>query len=297
MIQIYPSRNWKPILSVVTLPHSSSLINCWFNNCSKYFFVIMFSSFVWDSILLYIHYMYISFYCLITGIRQGRYTLQERTSTIMEVRKLNKEKNLTNDDQEHRSDLANDSQGHKTDMAVSCGTELLPCKDHHQRSLSDHSGSESGRSGSSYPCTSSSKSLNIHRHSSTESRSSEFPLENFQNGSLDPSRSSLGSWFGSSSSQTDTHHSIQHSSSAGVSQNSTDPSFPVITGNLSEQSVLLFIESLMTGYNEMKPFTKDMSDVEIHALLQDGFVSINSAINIQSRLSYVTLQRTSRTDS
>lgn len=33
------------------------------------------------------------------------------------------------------------------------------------------------------------------------------------------------------------------------------------------------MEKLMEGYNELKPFTKSLSDDEIHALLNDGFVS------------------------
>ncbi|XP_056002632.1 vitamin D3 receptor-like isoform X2 [Ostrea edulis] len=205
------------------------------------------------------------------GIRQGRYTLQERTSTIMEVRKLKEEEDLTENSKEHQSC-----------NSVKCEAELPPLKNYYWPLLSEPSRSDSGLSGSHYPCTSSSSSnsLLIHQqHSFTEFSQS-------QTGSLDPDNPSLSSSFVSSlesSSETHSHHSIPHSSSAGACQNTpaaVERTFPVITGNVSEESVLLYIESLMMGYTEMKPFTKDMSDEEIHALLQDGFTKYNQKIEL-----------------
>lgn len=82
-----------------------------------------------------------------------------------------------------------------------------------------------------------------------------------------------------SSSSTST--SEKHSQNSTVSQ----PLFPLTTENITQDleeqsSMLSTIEKLMDGYKELKPFTKNLSDEEIQALLSDGFVSTQSCISI-----------------
>lgn len=78
-----------------------------------------------------------------------------------------------------------------------------------------------------------------------------------------------------SSSSTST--SEKHSQNSTVSQ----PIFPLTTENIAQDSEEhSTIEKLMEGYKELKPFTKNLSDEEIQALLSDGFVSTQSCISI-----------------
>ncbi|XP_062585820.1 nuclear receptor ROR-beta-like [Saccostrea cucullata] len=211
------------------------------------------------------------------GIRQGRYTLQERTNAIIEMRRLKEEEDT--------------SKGHYSNCSIKCETDLSPLDDHTRTSLYVQSTSESlssspGSSGS-HDNSSSSRSLSVKGHvkgyrlPSTENPSPD----SSQNGSSNPTMIKTQASLPNISVHSEDSGSTSHSM-AMLSQNSSVniPLLPVMAGDilegLEEQTIQAFTDSLMRGYNEMKPFTKDMADEQIHALLQDGYMKYNQKIQL-----------------
>lgn len=221
----------------------------------------------------------------VSGIRQGRYTLQERTNAIIEMKKRQIDRCSTESREDNfNSSLENAKQSSPFDNPCRSSTNLQ----------SD--------SVSSFSCQNSSSSTSSISPPSSSSSSSSFPLESFSIKSNKPDpqilknikleNSNIPSRLGSSTDEDQQQNSCHDSSSPTStteqhSQNSTvnHPLFPVTTENIAQDSeeqisTLSTVEKLMGGYKELKPFTKNLSDEEIQALLSDGFVSIQSCITI-----------------
>lgn len=231
----------------------------------------------------------------VSGIRQGRYTLQERTNAIIEMKKRQTERCST----ESREDNCN----HYLENAM----QSSPF-DHPSLSPSDMQSD----SVSSFSCSQNSSltsASSISPPSSTSSISSSLGSSVIKSNKPDPQilknikseYSKIPSELGSSTIEIQQHISCYDSSSSTStsekhSQNSTvsQPLFPLTTENITQDSeeqssMLSTIEKLMDGYKELKPFTKNLSDEEIQALLCDGFVSTQSCISISVGKSLLNL--------
>lgn len=224
----------------------------------------------------------------VSGIRQGRYTLQERTNAIIEMKKRQTERCST----ESREDNSN----HYLENAM----QSSPF-DHPSLSSSDMQSD----SVSSFSCSQNSSLTSTSSISPPSSTSSPSSISS----SLKPDPqilknikseySKIPSELGSSTIEIQQHISCYDSSSSTStsekhSQNSTvsQPLFPLKTENIAQDSeeqssMLSTIEKLMDGYKELKPFTKNLSDKEIQALLSDGFVSTQSCISISVGKSFL----------
>lgn len=221
----------------------------------------------------------------VPGIRQGRYTLQERTNAIIEMKKRQTERCST----ESREDncyhyLENEMQSSPFDHPS------LSSSDMQSASVSSFSCSQNSS------LTSTSSISPPSSTSSPSSISSSLGPSVIKSNKPDPQilknikseYSKIPSVLGSSTNEIQQHISCYDSSSSTStsekhSQNSTvsQPLFPLTTENIAQDSEEhSTIEKLMEGYKELKPFTKNLSDEEIQALLCDGFVSTQSCISI-----------------
>lgn len=222
----------------------------------------------------------------VSGIRQGRYTLQERTNAIIEMKKRQTDRcSSESRESNFNSSLENGKQSPPFDNPSRSSTNLqsdsvssFSCCQNSSSSTSASSISPSSSSSSSFPL----ESLSIKSNKPDPLISRNINLEN----SKIPSR--LGSSKDEVQQQNSCHDSLSPTSTSEQhSQNSTvnQPLFPLITENITQDSeeqtsILSTIEKLMGGYMELKPFTKNLSDEEIQALLGDGFVSRQSCITI-----------------
>lgn len=224
----------------------------------------------------------------VSGIRQGRYTLQERTNAIIEMKKRQTERCSTESREDNCNHyLENEMQSSPFDYPSLSSSDMQ----------SDSASSFSCSQNSSLTSTSS-----IFPPSSTSSPSSissSLGSSVIKSNKPDPQilknikseYSKIPSELGSSTNEIQQHISCNNSSSSTStsekhSQNSTviQPLFPFTTENIAQDleeqsSMLSTIEKLMDGYKELKPFTKNLSDEEIQALLNDGFVSTQSCMH------------------
>lgn len=225
----------------------------------------------------------------VSGIRQGRYTLQERTNAIIEMKKRQTERCST----ESREDNCNHYLENAMQSSPFDHPSLSP-SDMQSDSVSSFSFSQNSS------LTSASSISPPSSTSSTSSISSSLGSSVIKSNKPDPQilknikseYSKVPSELGSSTIEIQQHISCYNSSSSTStsekhSQNSTvsQPLFPLTTENITQDSeeqssMLSTIEKLMDGYKELKPFTKNLSDEEIQALLCDGFVSTQSCISI-----------------
>ncbi|XP_061180642.1 nuclear receptor ROR-beta-like [Saccostrea echinata] len=203
------------------------------------------------------------------GIRQGRYTLQERTNAIIEMRKLKKEEETQSNQK---------SKGQYSNYSIKC-----------ERDTTSESLSSSPSSSGSHDSSSRSISVKGHVKGHTLPSTENYSPDSSQNDSFNPkiiiNESQASNPKIKAESSGEDSASTSHSTALPFQNSSINiPSLPVMVGNMSvgieEQTIRTFTESLMRGYNEMKPFTKDMSDEEIHALLQDGYVKYNQKIQL-----------------
>lgn len=220
----------------------------------------------------------------VSGIRQGRYTLQERTNAIIEMKKRQTDRCSTESRESNfNSSLENGKQSPPFDNPSRSSTNLqsdsvssFSCCQNSSSSTSASSISPSSSSSSSFPL----ESLSIKSNKPDPLISRNINLENSK------ILSRLGSSTDEVQQQNSCHDSLsptseQHSQNSTVNQ----PLFPLTTENITQDSeeqtsILSTIEKLMGGYMELKPFTKNLSDEEIQALLGDGFVSRQSCITI-----------------
>lgn len=224
----------------------------------------------------------------VSGIRQGRYTLQERTNAIIEMKKRQTERCSTESREDNcYHNLENAMQSSPFD------DPSISSSDMQSDSVSSFSCSQNSSltSTSISPPSSTSSPSSISSSSGSSVIKSNKPdpqiLKNIKS-----EYSKIPSELGSSTNKIQQHISCNNSSSSTStsekhSQNSTvsQPLFPLTTENIAQDSeeqssMLSTIEKLMDGYKELKPFTKNLSDEEIQALLSDGFVSTQSCISI-----------------
>lgn len=203
-----------------------------------------------------------------TGIRQGRYTLQERTNAIIEMRKRQDEK----------------ATQARAENSVRSATQLSPSDNHNGSSSMDVYSDSSILSG--HPSASSSPSSSSQLLSQSSEGSSNLTSGKIQPTCFSSDHPSLKFHIGNSPNLNQSQpiqESIQKSKvvtadwlayeSSMASLPASDTSDNLSQGEEDLGSFCSSMEKLMEGYNELKPFTKSLSDDEIHALLNDGFVS------------------------
>lgn len=223
------------------------------------------------------------------GIRQGRYTLQERTNAIIEMKKRQTERCST-ESREYNCNhyLENEMQSSPFDHP-SLSSSDMQSDSVSSFSCSQNSSLTSTSSISPPSSTSSPSSISSSLGSSVIKSNKPDPqiLKNIKS-----EYSKIPSELGSSTNEIQQHISCNDSSSSTStsekhSQNSTvsQPLFPLTTENIAQDSedqssMLSTIEKLMDGYKELKPFTKNLSDEEIQALLSDGFQKYSQKVNL-----------------
>ncbi|XP_022308590.2 nuclear receptor ROR-beta-like [Crassostrea virginica] len=209
------------------------------------------------------------------GIRQGRYTLQERTNAIIEMRKR----------QDEQATQA------RAENSVRSATQLYPSDYHNGSSSMDVYSDSSILSG--HPSASSSPSSSSQLLSQSSEGSSNLTSGKIQPTCFSSDHPSLKFHIGNSPNLNQSQpiqESIQKSkvvTADWLAYESSMASLPALdtSDNLSQGeedlgSFCSSMEKLMEGYNELKPFTKSLSDDEIHALLNDGFQKYSQKIQL-----------------
>lgn len=215
----------------------------------------------------------------VSGIRQGRYTLQERTNAIIEMKKRQTERCSTESREDNCNHyLENEMQSspfdHPSISSSDMQSDSVSSFSYSQNSSLTSTSSVSPPSSTSSPSLFKSNKPDPQILKNIESEYSKIPSE------LGSSTSEIQQHISCNDSSSSTSAPEKHSQNSTVSQ----PLFPLTTEYIAQDSeeqssMLSTIEKLMDGYKELKPFTKNLSDEEIQALLSDGFVSTQLHFN------------------
>lgn len=223
----------------------------------------------------------------LSGIRQGRYTLQERTNAIIEMKKRQTERCSTESREDNCNHyLENEMQSspfdHPSISSSDMQSDSVSSFSYSQNSSLTSTSSVSPPSSTSSPSSISSSLGSLFKSNKPDpqilknikSEYSKIPSE------LGSSTSEIQQQISCNDSSSSTSAPEKHSQNSTVSQ----PLFPLTTEYIAQDSeeqssMLSTIEKLMDGYKELKPFTKNLSDEEIQALLSDGFVSTQLHFN------------------